>query len=282
MWLAKDCEMMSERSKKVLQRISVITVNYNNLRGLRRTMESVMAQTYTELEYLVVDGGSTDGSVGLIRQYADRLSYWVSEKDGGIYDAMNKGLAKATGEYCIFLNSGDSFCHPSTIMDVFGHGNRMADLLVGRQKFLSDKGEISISPKLRLEELDICYFLSSTLPHQATFIKRALLQELGGYDVSYPVSADWVFWIKAVVESRCKVQMTPYAVSYMEEGGTSSDMDKCHRDMEKYLSDCLERGVLRWDDIFKVALKGRAYELATRSLLQRFVAKVLVWIGKYR
>jgi glycosyltransferase involved in cell wall biosynthesis len=88
-------------------KLSVITINYNNAIGLRKTIESVVNQTFRDYEYIIIDGGSTDGSVDVIKEYADKIDYWVSEPDKGIYNAMNKGVAAAHGEYTNFLNSGD-------------------------------------------------------------------------------------------------------------------------------------------------------------------------------
>ena len=88
-------------------KLSIITINRNNAAGLRRTIESVVSQTYTEFEYIIIDGASTDESVDVIKEYADKITFWVSEPDNGIYNAMNKGILKAKGEYLLFLNSGD-------------------------------------------------------------------------------------------------------------------------------------------------------------------------------
>lgn len=88
-------------------KLSIITINYNNREGLRKTIESVVAQTTREFEYIVIDGGSTDGSVDVIKEFSDYIDYWVSEPDKGIYNAMNKGVKVAHGDYCQFLNSGD-------------------------------------------------------------------------------------------------------------------------------------------------------------------------------
>ena len=90
-----------------MTKVSVITISYNNAEGLRRTIESVVAQNYSDYEYIIIDGGSTDNSRQIIESYADHISYWVSEPDKGVYNAMNKGIAQATGEYLHFLNSGD-------------------------------------------------------------------------------------------------------------------------------------------------------------------------------
>ena len=97
---------------------SVITINYNNCNGLRHTIESVVNQTFRNFEYIVVDGGSTDGSVEVIKEYETNINYWISEHDGGIYNAMNKGIAQAHGEYCIFMNSGDLFYYDAVLFSV--------------------------------------------------------------------------------------------------------------------------------------------------------------------
>ena len=112
-------------------KLSIITINYNHKEGLLKTIKSVVNQTYHDIEYIVIDGGSTDGSVDVVKQYEDSISYWVSEPDCGIYNAMNKGVAKATGEYCLFLNSGDSLHGTDSILE-FVSKLSGEDLLMGR------------------------------------------------------------------------------------------------------------------------------------------------------
>ena len=259
--------------------VSIITVCYNHAKGLERTVESVLEQTYDSMEYIVIDGGSTDRSRELIEKHQEKLAYWCSEKDNGIYDAMNKGLAKAKGEYCLFLNAGDYLKDRHVLSDVFVKKHD-ADLLIGRQLHVNDKGEISKSPKLHYDDFNMGFFLSSTLPHQSTFIRRRLLIDLGGYDEEYKVSADWVFWVKAVVLYGCPVELIPQSVSYMEAGGVSSNMDKCHADMSKYLEMLLIQKKLKWDGIFELALKARAQDFCTRNSLLHFISKAIIKIGK--
>ena len=110
---------------------SIITINYNNADGLRRTIESVVSQTYADYEYLIIDGGSTDGSVNAIKEYEDKISYWVSEKDGGIYNAMNKGVKVAHGEYLIFMDSGDVFYNDRVLENIESF-QKTDDIIVGR------------------------------------------------------------------------------------------------------------------------------------------------------
>jgi glycosyltransferase involved in cell wall biosynthesis len=100
-------------------KLSIITINKDNARGLEKTIQSVMGQTYNDFEYIVIDGASSDDSVDIIKRYADRMTYWVSEPDTGIYNAMNKGIRKAQGEYCLFLNSGDVLINSNSLKDAF-------------------------------------------------------------------------------------------------------------------------------------------------------------------
>ena len=102
---------------------SIITVNYNNKEGLRKTIESVISQTFRDFEYIVIDGGSSDGSAELLKEYSDKITYWVSEPDKGIYNGMNKGIAKATGDYLNFMNSGDCFYDQQVLKYHLDFGN---------------------------------------------------------------------------------------------------------------------------------------------------------------
>lgn len=262
-----------------MDKVSIITINFNHRRGLQHTIESVIAQTYPFIEYIVIDGGSTDGSRDLLEHYEKHITYWVSEKDGGIYEAMNKGAGKATGEYLLFLNSGDYLSSSRVIQSVF-QDRHTADLLIGRQLYIDHHNRTSKSPKLHISEIGMKFFLSSTLPHQSTFIKRELLEKIGGYRIEYRVSADWVFWIQAVVENCCSLEILPLSVSYMEAGGISTDMKKCHADMANYLNVLLKRGVLPWDDIFDLAIEARSHEFCCRNALLGFLNRLMIKIGK--
>lgn len=264
-----------------MQKVSIITINFNNKKGLLKTINSVLEQTYSPIEYIIIDGGSTDGSLKLIEKKAALLSYWVSEKDNGIYDAMNKGIAHATGEYCLFLNSGDYLYEPNILSKVFFKKEQTSDILIGRQKFINDNNVTYKAPKINKAEISISFFLSSTLPHQATFIKRCLLHKCGLYDQNYCIVADWVFWIEAIIKRKCSVETVPQYISCMEIGGISNNMEKCHTEMEAYLQKCLEDGTLKWNDIFECALKSRAQDFTTRYKTTKIISKIIVWIGKY-
>lgn len=262
------------------KRYPIITINFNNQKGLSKTINSVLEQTYSPIEYIIIDGGSTDGSLTLIKQNVDSLSYWVSEKDNGIYDAMNKGIAHATGDYCLFLNSGDYLHNPNVLSKVFLKRERTFDLLIGRQRFINAKDIVSKAPKLKKEEINMSFFLSSTIPHQATFIKRSLLHKCGLYNKSYRIVADWVFWVEAIVKINVVWKSSSIYIIYGSRR-LSNDMEKCHAEMGAYLQTCLEDGTLKWDDIFGCALKSRTQVLVARYKISAIMNKIMAWIGKY-
>ncbi len=117
-------------------KLSIITVNLNNSAGLRKTIESIVKQTFKDFEYIIIDGGSTDGSAEVIKEFADKITYWVSEPDKGIYNAMNKGILHAKGEYLLFLNSGDWLADDDLLSKVFCEP-RTADIIYGHMNFVS-------------------------------------------------------------------------------------------------------------------------------------------------
>lgn len=201
-------------------KLSIITINFNNLSGLQRTMQSVFAQNFTDYEYIIIDGGSTDGSKEYIDQQTDKINYWVSEKDNGIYNAMNKGIAKANGEYLLFLNSGDHFYSPDSLTSVFKsfqneeivYGNLLVTEVNGKQWVYEFPDKLSFG-----------YFYQASLPHQATFIKRELFDRIGLYNESLRVASDWEFFIKAICINNCTYKHVPESVSMFYMGGISTN-----------------------------------------------------------
>lgn len=179
---------------------SIITVNYNNKEGLRKTIESVVSQTFRDFEYIVIDGGSTDGSAEVLKEYDEHITYWVSEKDKGIYNGMNKGIAKATGDYLNFMNSGDRF-FDEHVLQRLSEKSLTADLIVGRDYHYnaeSQKGFATILPP----RISMLTFFIQTLPHQSTFFRRELFQDYP-YDESLRIVSDIKFYVqKLCVEGR--------------------------------------------------------------------------------
>jgi len=177
-------------------KISIITINYNNAEGLKRTMESIVPHISSTLEYIVIDGGSNDNSTEYIKLYANKIAYWVSESDNGVFDAMNRGLAKAAGEYVLFINSGDIVNENADFNKIqsFLKGEDMVYFDIEIKTEESGKSFINTYP----DTLDFKFFAEQSLPHQASFIKRDTLSEYGGYDKKMKLGADWAFTIDAV------------------------------------------------------------------------------------
>lgn len=197
-------------------KLSIITVNYNNRDGLHRTIESVICQTCEDYEYIIIDGGSTDGSVDVIREYANHIDYWVSEKDGGIYPAMNKGVRQAHGDYCIFMNSGDAFYDGNVLKDV-SISNLHEDIIIG--KVVSDSGKELFAPPS--EKLTMYFFYSSTLAHQGSFIRTKLLMN-HPYDEQLKIVADWKFFVDRIVFDDCSVGFVDNVVTVFDTTGVST------------------------------------------------------------
>ena len=171
--------------------LSIITINKNNAAGLEKTIGSVVGQTSIDFEYIVIDGASNDESVAVIKKYADRIDYWISEPDEGIYNAMNKGIQKAQGNYCLFLNSGDWLVSPETLADVIKEieGNT-ADIFYGN-RINSDDSFVSYP-----QVLDISFLIRKPISHQNALIKRSLFFEHGLYNEELKICSDWEFFLQ--------------------------------------------------------------------------------------
>jgi len=213
-------------------KVTIITINFNNKSGLQKTIESVKDQTFNDFEYIIIDGGSTDGSTDIIKQNGSTINYWVSEKDKGIYNAMNKGVMVAKGEYLLFLNSGDWFCNSHVIGD-FAKDINGYDIVYGDQYGHFPDGKIS---KETFPDTLTFYYLGylNSLPHQASLIRRSILIEHGLYDEEMKMNADWKFFMLAVFKYQCKYLHKPVFVVNFDKDGLSSDPEQFHlRDIEK-------------------------------------------------
>jgi glycosyltransferase involved in cell wall biosynthesis len=197
-------------------KLSVITIVFNNVRDIKRTMLSVLGQTYSNIEYIIIDGQSTDGTLQLIHKYQDRISKLISEKDKGIYDAMNKGLSVATGDYVVFMNSGDEFYAPDTVANVFASANN-ADIYYGETEMIDDEGRSLGRRRHKAPATftwrDFKYGMS--VSHQAIYIKRALTEP---FDSQYQLSADIDWIIKAAKKAKKIVNVNQYVAKYLIGG----------------------------------------------------------------
>lgn len=197
---------------------SIITVNYNNREGLRKTIESVIHQTYRDFEYIVIDGGSTDGSSDVLQEYNEHITYWVSEKDKGIYNGMNKGIAKATGDYLNFMNSGDCFYDENVLLRL-AEKNLSQDIIVGRDYHYNaktQKGFATILPP----RISMLTFFIQTLPHQSTFFKRELFNNCP-YDENLRIVSDIKFYIQKLCIEGCGIELIDDIICRREPDGIS-------------------------------------------------------------
>lgn len=202
-----------------MMKYSVITVSYNNLAGLKSTAESVLAQTSRDYEWLVFDGGSEDGSKEFLESLGDRVSYWESLADGGIYDAMNKGIRKANGEYLVFMNAGDRFVD-AEVLDKVSKYKSEAGVIYGDWLESDLKGRhIHAAPKTA----DIGFFCEDNICHQAMFIKAELMKR-SEYEVSVGAYADWAKWIEFSAEG-VEFRYVPIVVCEYESGGISTKVN---------------------------------------------------------
>lgn len=203
-----------------MTKISIITINYNNSKGLQRTLQSVTSQTFHDYEYIVIDGNSTDESVDIIKQYADKITQWKSEPDLGIYNAMNKGIKLSSGEYLLFLNSGDELFSNDSLSGISQqlHGEEIiyTNLIVRDNK----KEYIAYYP----DKLSFEYFIDESLPHPATFIKKELFERAGYYDENFKICSDWAFFIIAICRFNASYKhiATELSIFYFD-GISSSD-----------------------------------------------------------
>jgi glycosyltransferase involved in cell wall biosynthesis len=200
--------------------LSVITIVYNNVKDIERTILSVLEQTYPGIEYIVIDGLSNDGTLDVITKYKDRIAKFISEKDEGIYDAMNKGLALATGDYLIFMNSGDEFYDADTVAAVFTSVND-ADIYYGETEMIDASRQSLGQRRHKVPEQFTWrgFNLGMSISHQAIYIKRSLIEP---YDMRYQLSADIDWIIRAAKKANKIVNVNRYVAKYLVGGMSKS------------------------------------------------------------
>lgn len=197
-----------------MTKLSIITINLNNREGLQKTMASVLCQTFTDYEYIIIDGGSTDGSVDLIKKFADKITYWVSEPDKGIYDAMNKGLDAASGEWINFMNAGDVFYDSKVLKNFIEQG---VSNFPEKIFFYSDYYSEEISGERKYCETD---HLKGLILHQSAIYKKNLHKKHGYYIVTDKIIvSDYIFFVSINTEN---TQKLGFPISIILAGGVSS------------------------------------------------------------
>lgn len=218
---------------------SIITINYNNKDGLEKTIQSVLSQTSHDYQFIVIDGGSTDGSIDVINKNANHIDYWVSEPDGGRYPAMNKGIKQAKGDYLNFMNSGDTF-HSQTVLEDISKMNLTEDIITGGF-YNKEKGEKHI---IKPQEVTLLTMLKNTFNHQATFIKRQLF-DIRLYDENYVIQSDAKFNFQSIIYDNCSVRIIDYIVANYDFNGISSNLAFVDKEWNILLTELFPKRILQ-------------------------------------
>ncbi|RZK26396.1 MAG: glycosyltransferase [Flavobacterium sp.] len=240
-------------------KLSIITINYNNFAGLRSTITSVLSQTSNEYEYVVIDGGSNDGSRDLISENDSNLSYWISEKDCGVYHAMNKGILASSGEYILFINSGDYLVNNSVLDDAMVY-LADTDLIYGDILFRHPGAPPFL--KTYPPNIDFEFFLSDSLPHPCTFIKRDVFNSVGLYDEDFSICSDYKFFLDAICKFNCSSKHIDIAITSFGLDGISS-VNESRGLLELEKKEILNSGYSEW---MRMHEKIKRLELELRSL----------------
>lgn len=227
-------------------KLSIITINYNNCEGLKKTVASVMSQTWRDFEWIIIDGGSTDGSKEVIEEVAanpeSNITFWCSEPDKGIYNAMNKGITHAKGDFLNFMNSGDCYYESITLENVTPRLTDNYDVFIG--DIIWDKSKIVVRQnpdKVSILEIAI----NRAFLHQASFIRKSI-QEKHLYDEEFRIVSDWKFYIESLIIENAKCLFLNTIICKMEDMGISStnkDLQLIER--KKVLENCFSSSVLQ-------------------------------------
>ena len=276
--------------------LTIITINYNNAPGLQKTMESVLTQTCKDFEYIVIDGASTDGSVEFLQTF--KLSNFqtlnlISEPDSGIYNAMNKGIRMAKGEYLHFLNSGDwlvdAFVVENMLKELNGliNSGSQPDIFVGNKITVRPDGKVRYGRNDK-RPVTALTFYRGTIEHTSAYIRRAMFDVVGMYDESLRIVSDYKWYFDAVLNHNALVAFTDIYVSYFDNTGISSTnlvLDKAER--RQVLEQMLPPAVLADYDSYHFAIdqheRLRRYLLLYKLvyLTERILFKFDKWNAKY-
>ena len=275
-------------------KLSIITITYNNAEGLQRTIDAVQSQTYRDFEHIIVDGGSTDGSVEIIEAYASDMARmasgsvlmgtngdfvavdsqdstlangvqphevtqpaastqpsikWISEKDKGVYDAQNKGIAMAEGEYCYFLNAGDTFCANDVLEKIFSpnisiddlsitdkQGETMPHIIYGNEVIVDGEGE-AVGLARGVENPSFVDLYNSCMKHQASFIRRDLFDRFGMYDAGMRICSDFDWFFRVIAfHDEVTLLYNDIDIAYFENTGISyHNPELCKKERQQVL-----------------------------------------------
>lgn len=230
-------------------KISIVTVCYNSDKTIEETFKSVKEQTFNNIEYIVIDGNSTDNTISIIKKYSNIISYWKSEKDQGLYDAINKGISIATGDYVGILNSDDTFYRPSTIAEIasFLIKNPNVDAIVGDivqhngRKIIRKYSSINWTP----EKLKNGFMP----PHPSMFIKTELFRKFGNYTLGYKIAADYELIIRYFLKNNIDYKYSGIITTSMAVGGASSSGLKSYNIITEEISKAFDQNNIKYSPV---------------------------------
>ena len=210
-----------------MKKISIITVVYNGEKYIEQALQSVLMQKLPEgweLEYVVIDGGSTDNTVEIIKKYEDKLAYFISEKDSGIYHAMNKGLRKATGEVVGILNSDDFYVSDDVLLDIINtfESGKCIDVVYGDLEYVNAENPDKVARYWKSREYENDLFKKGWHPpHPTLFVRGDIYEKCGGFDESFKIAADYDFMLRIFEKCKIKSKYINKTLVKMRAGGTS-------------------------------------------------------------
>jgi len=254
-------------------RLSIITINKDNALGLERTCQSVMCQDFDDYEWLVIDGASSDNSIDIIKKYAKKITYWISEPDTGVFNAMNKGIRRAKGNYCLFLNSGDwlySLDSLSKAFDIIKNSEEAdvyySDCMLSNNVIQKKHKEFSIDN----------FYLLDAICHQCSFIKRSLFYDHEFYDEKNRTSSDAIFFLKEYFLYRSKFIYINTIISVYILGGISATYKKARQEFDEQI-----KNVIGVSEFNKLVKRNKSVWKPPKLLVHKLI-KYLLPYGFYR
>ena len=260
-----------------MKKFSIITINFNNKEGLRKTLDSVVCQTFTDYELIVIDGGSTDGGAALLEEYGKYITFGVSEPDKGVYNAQNKGVQHASGEYCIFMNSGDSFYSNDVLECVAKELKEGIDIAVGNTYFYKNESENRYAYAPEYITLWRVYI---GINHQSAFIKRQLLLN-NPYDETLKICADWKFWLQELVKNEHSYQHLNIIVAQYDLNGVSYNEDTRLAEEHSVMQQLFPQAIVReYEDRYNTSI-DRFHSIMNNIDCESIAAKILSLIARF-
>ena len=257
--------------------------------AVRKTIDSIIGQTWQNFEWIVIDGGSTDGSRDLIERHKDRIDYWVSERDGGVFNAMNKGIAKAKGKYLNFMNSGDIYHTAETLHQVFSEAEKITSDTekphVLYANYYESFANGRLNEKIMPKELDIEFLMHMPINHQSTFISRELLAE-EGYDESYKIIADWKSFMQWLMAGVPFYHLDTHVADFDMTGINLQFEVKKHQELARAFDEIIPNGVrIAADKLHEVnqypTLQRALYLFGRKKIYFKIIAHIVKVIFKF-